>query len=532
MRSKLSLFFRVMAVAALAVLQTPARAESDELHFKVQGTNPSGKGGYTGEVTVSKTSNKQSARVHWVTGSNKAVTEGIAIRTPAGIIGAGYGGKAFYALAVYHLEGNHIHASWALANTPEEVGEYDLKGSDYDGKCQFADGSGSVTFTEGKDGMYKIVWDLPSGQYQGIGLRIKDSLVAASGDLTSGFGVVALQAKGDEIAGLWTTAGSGGVGKETWTVSETQKVPEYGGVIGSGKTVEFAGDTYFLKDQKSAAGQPTSELREYLRKGEEWEDYRKMIAFRIQNAKASPQELAEGIIKQTKKEYPDSYTKLLGADDDSATLFFIVVKGGDAELNLWSFHRAKGGAVASAQFVLRNKPPYETQKKFKAEQDQNFDEWLAQIKKLGAQAEQYVAATANNSVDAAPAKDKGMSPELVKAIKTDLDKCGSIAQKFMGLLQQGKTAEAVKLLSDSAFTKMTREEFVAAIEKSNKDLGLLKSFTPDKGATDFGVKNSVMTFTLQADAEYENAKVREILSFTRNAQGEIEFASYDRKPKR
>jgi hypothetical protein len=530
-----SLFFGALATVALVVVQSAFSAEGDELKFKVQGTNPGGKGGYTGQVTVAKTSNKQSARLRWVTGANKAVTEGIGIRTQDGIIGAGYGGKSFYALAVYQLDGNRIHAHWALATTPEDVGTYDLKSPDFVGNCKFADGTpGSVTFTEGKNGVYKITWDLPTGQYQGVGLRIGDALVAASGDIGGGFGVVALQTKGDEISGVWTTTGSGGVGKETWTMAEDQKMPEKGGAIGDGKSVEFGGETYALKDAKSAPGRPTSELREYLRKGEDWEGYRKMVAFRMQHGNASASEFAEGILAQTKKEYPECYTKVIESGDKSATFFFIIVKGDDVEFDLWNIRRTKDG-LPSAQFVLRNKPPYDTKQRFKAEQDKNFDEWVAQIKKLGGQAESYIEASADSastpSQNSAAAKDKGVDPILVKAIQEDMQKCVGIAQDFMGLIQEGKPAQAAKLLGDSAFKKVTREEFTAGLEKSSKILGALKNYTPDKGATDFGVKNKVMTFTLQADAEYENGKVREILTFIRNSKGEVEFVDYVRKPK-
>jgi hypothetical protein len=184
---------------------------------------------------------------------------------------------------------------------------------------------------------------------------------------------------------------------------------------------------------------------------------------------------------------------------------------------------------------MRNKPPYDTKQKFKAEQDKNYDEWVAQIKKLGGQAEAYIEASAGSASPspntAAATKDSQIDPELVKAIQGDMQKCVGIAQKFMGLIQEGKSEQAAKLLGDSAFKKVSREEFVTGLEKSSKVLGSLKNYTPDKSATDFGVKNSVMTFTLQADAEYENGKVREILTFIRNSKGEVEFVDYVRKPK-
>jgi hypothetical protein len=184
--------------------------------------------------------------------------------------------------------------------------------------------------------------------------------------------------------------------------------------------------------------------------------------------------------------------------------------------------------------VLRNKPPYDSQAKFKAEQDDHYDDWLAQIKKLGAHAEEYIAGSAGAGEEAAApakgAKKDDLPPELVAAISADLEKCGGIAEKFMGFLQKGDAAGATGLMSDTAFQDRSRDDFVAALKKSNQKLGALKTFTPDT-KPDFGMKNGAMTFTLQADSEYENAKVRETLVFIRNKKGEIEFVGYDRKAK-
>ena len=86
-------------------------------------------------------------------------------------------------------------------------------------------------------------------------------------------------------------------------------------------------------------------------------------------------------------------------------------------------------------------------------------------------------------------------------------------------------------MSDKGFGKISREQFLQTIEKSNGVLGALESYKPDKSATDFGVKEGVMTFTFQADAEYANGKVRETLTFIRNDQGGVEFIGYNRTAK-
>ena len=326
--------------------------------FQVKGANPGGVGGYQGSVTLTKLS-KATAKIRWVAGADKQVTEGFAIKTETKgkAIGSAYG-PGLYALAVYELGDNGIHAIWSMATKPEESGTYDLKGSNFEGTLTFADGTpGAVTFTPKKDGVFKVVWNLASGSYEGIGLRRGDVLVAASGDLKTGFGIGAYALKGEAIEGQWLMTGMEQAGSEVWT---------------------------------------------------------------------------------------------LPADTPTA---------------------------------------------------------------------------------GTPAPEKNSDAELAKAIKGDIDKCVTIAREFMGHIQTGDAEKAVGLMSDSAFTKVSRESFVESLKKSNEVFGALKGYQPDKGVAPFGMEGDVVTFKLQADAEYANAKVRETLKFVRNKQGGIDFIGYNRTAK-
>lgn len=522
----------LLAVAVNLVSLSGALSAADVMTFKVRGANPGGAGSYTGEVTLTKLS-QATGKVRWVAGAKKEVTEGIVIKTDT-LMGTGHGGKALYALAVYELKGKTIRGTWTMASKPEESGVYELKGSDFDGSLSFADGTvGSVTFTPQEEGLYKVVWDLQSGRYEGIGLRMGDALVAASGDVKAGFGIGIYAPKGDDIEGRWATTQSKAPGTEVWSVPSTRAAAS---AVGDGKTLVFGGDTYQLRENKSAPGQVTSELREYLRKGDTWETYSKMVALRMQHVKVDAAGLAKATLDQVQKEHPNSYVNEVKMDSDAATIFFILVQDNEVEANLFCYQQVEKG-IASAQFVLRNKPPYDSQKKFKSEQDKHWDKWLAELSALGANAEQLMIATAGQGIldvepVSAPKKaESEVSPELMKAIKADMDKCVAIAQQFMTFLQEGETVKAVALMSDTAFTKMTRESFVQNIKKSNTAIGELKNFKPDKNATDFGVRDNVMTFILQADAEYTNARVRETLKFIRNEQGGIELVSYGREIK-
>jgi len=161
-----------------------------------------------------------------------------------------------------------------------------------------------------------------------------------------------------------------------------------------GKTITFDGEEYLLKNNQSSPGQSTSELREYLREGEDWDGYRKMVALRMMSKeiKAEASALANTILEQTKKQYPGSYTKEIFAEPDHAVILYIVVSGENVEFNFWDFRRTPEG-YPSVQFVLRNKAPYETAAKFKAEQDARYDTWMADLATLCDRAEKILAAT-------------------------------------------------------------------------------------------------------------------------------------------
>lgn len=503
----------------------------DEMKFNVKGENPGGKGGYLGEVLVKKLS-EFTAAVQWTTGPKKDVTEGIAIRTGVAI-GAAYGGDDLYALAVYELQGKTIKAVWTTAANPAVSGNYVLKGANYKGACTFSDGTpGTVTFTPGEGGMYKVTWDLASGHYEGVGVRTGDVLVAASGKPKGSFGVAAYQPKGDDIAGVWGTTGTPTAGKETWSLGEEADAgkPAPGK---AGQTVSFGGDTYELKENKSAPGQATSELREYLQKGEDWDGYRKMVALRFMNLKADAATVARNHLAQVQKDHADSFVKEVNIEADSSTIMFILVNGADVELNLWNYRKTEAG-VASAQFVFRNKPPFETQRKFKTEQDNNYVTWVADLEELGGESVALMKATAQGTGATASAgsKPEMSDEELARAIKVDMDKCVAVAKKFVGAISAGSVADAAALMSGSAFKNAAEKaEFSKKLEKSTKAFGELKDFAADKEATDFGMKDGVMTFTLFGDGEYENAKVRETFTFIRNGKGEVEFVGYNRKIK-
>jgi len=519
---KLGAFFTGLALCLAGTL--PASAQ-DEMKFKVVGENPGGKGGYRGEVTVSKLSDS-TANIEWVTGSDKEVTKGISIRTGTGI-GAAYGGESLFAMAVYELKGKTISAVWTTAANPAVSGKYELKGTNYKGACTFADGTpGKVTFTPGEGGMYKVVWDLASGHFEGVGVRNGDILVAASGVPSGYFGVAAYLPKGEDIVGVWGTTQTPTAGKEVWTLGGDE-APQKADSPNSAALV-FSGDTYELRENKSAPGQPVSELREYLQKGETWEGYRKMVALRMMSLKdADADKVAKNHLEAVKAENPDSFVKEVKMGADSSTFLFILVKGDDVEMNLWNYRKTLSG-VAGAQFVFRNKVPFETKEKFKAEQDSHFVTWVEELEELGKKAEAMLKATAGAAVatEAPPTSDA----EIAKAISKDMEKCGEIAMKFVNLLAEEKVSDAADLMSDRAFQgEGAKDEFMKKLAKTNAAYGKLIKFTADKEASDFELKDGLLTFSLFGDVEYENVSVREAFVFIRSKEAKIEFVGFSRK---
>jgi len=170
-----------------------------------------------------------------------------------------------------------------------------------------------------------------------------------------------------------------------------------------GKTITFGGDQYLLKNSQSFPGNSTNELREYLRQGEDWDGYRKMVALRMmsKDMKGDAATLANVIIEQTKKDFSDTYIKSVLLEPNHAVIFFIISKDGNVELNFWDFRKTSAG-YPSVQFVLRNKAPYDSPAKFKAEQDAHYDAWLAGLATLASRAEQILDATANKAGAIAP----------------------------------------------------------------------------------------------------------------------------------
>jgi hypothetical protein len=176
----------------------------------VESSRPDGKGGYRGKVTIKEQG--PSFAVDWKLKSGENYT-GVGILN-GDILGVGYG-DGLSGLAVYQIKGGTLTAKWLLPATPQQVGEYELTGpASLDGVYRFVNGmKGNVTIKPNGDS-YEIAWNLTSGTYTGVGVKMGDTLVAVSGSTDQLFGAVAYHLSSERLQGIWTVAGQNGVGTE------------------------------------------------------------------------------------------------------------------------------------------------------------------------------------------------------------------------------------------------------------------------------------------------------------------------------
>ena len=102
---------RVVVAAAAAVLWSAAAYAADPVgSYDVEGTNPGGKGSYTGTVTVERTG--ETYRVIWLVGGTRYVGTGIGNRE---FIAVSYRSGNDTGLAMYGADGGNWKGVWTYA---------------------------------------------------------------------------------------------------------------------------------------------------------------------------------------------------------------------------------------------------------------------------------------------------------------------------------------------------------------------------------------------------------------------------------
>jgi hypothetical protein len=87
------------------------------------------------------------------------------------------------------------------------------------------------------------------------------------------------------------------------------------------------------------------------------------------------------VLKQVATKYPQAQTNEIVSDADSSTVEFLIIDGNQVEYDLFHYFRSPQG-LASVQFVLQNRPPYDTEAKFKAEKDAHVQAWVTEVRGL------------------------------------------------------------------------------------------------------------------------------------------------------
>ncbi len=542
----------IILTARTSVAAPPADVSGE--YQITDSARPDGAGAYRGKVLVETAG--PSCKMAWTLTSGETYS-GPAI-FQAGVLGAGYG-EGLTGLALYEIKGRILKAKWLLPAAPGQVGEYELTGpATLNGAFKFTNGApGGVTFTpNGK--IYDVLWNLPTGSFGGIAVRVGDVLVAVSGKPGSNFGVAAYRAAGNRLNGVWAVPNQTGLGMEILASStgpstnpmsvETASAPGNGdsaaGFSPTGTDVRFAGETYHLQDSVSKPGAPTSELREYLRAGETFDNYAKMVALRLQNPNgSSPLAYTQALLKQVKKDYPGAESREIEHSDAASTVEFLLLAGDQVEYNFWHYFRTPKG-IASVQFVLRNHAPFDSKEKFKAEQAAHLDAWLRDAKALAPQVAAALVKTVRPTGAESPAEGAGAVPAgtatakkadaqddaLNEKIAADLRTAGGIAGNFLGLLKENKLDEAAALVADEGLTRMgtTRKDFVAKLRRDQQSSGRVITFTPDKDKLDFGAEAGGVYFVLNADSKCEKGSARETLRFLRFPDGKVRLVGYER----
>jgi hypothetical protein len=102
---------QLIAISAAALLWSATAFAADPVgSYSVEGSNPGGGGGYTGEVTVTKTG--ETYRVVWVVGGTRYIGTGIGNKD---FIAVSYRSGNDTGLALYGADGGNWTGIWTYA---------------------------------------------------------------------------------------------------------------------------------------------------------------------------------------------------------------------------------------------------------------------------------------------------------------------------------------------------------------------------------------------------------------------------------
>jgi hypothetical protein len=144
--------------------------------------------------------------------SNKEAFQGIGI-VEGDVLGATWGVKGEYGVAIYTVKGGTLSGRWASSNSPGETGIERLEGPEglegtYAADGMFADRvrtyKGTVTIRKDGEG-YRVSWNMPAGTYGGLGILDGNTLTVGWTPTQLGEvkGVASYRMAGGTLTGKW-----------------------------------------------------------------------------------------------------------------------------------------------------------------------------------------------------------------------------------------------------------------------------------------------------------------------------------------
>ena len=188
-----------------------------QLEFAItKGTNPGGKGGYTGTVSFSREKTDEAFKVTWKL-SDGSTTTGWGVPYPkSGYMAVAYGSEAT-GVAIYKMKGEGFDARWALAGPKSKIDSYELKRAKEKFHYAYKDGSkGDVSIEPSEvEGVANVVYKMPTGTYGGIGVADGDFIGVGAASGLKDFGVIIYHVEKDLTAkGSWILGGAQALGSE------------------------------------------------------------------------------------------------------------------------------------------------------------------------------------------------------------------------------------------------------------------------------------------------------------------------------
>ncbi len=374
--------------AAWSVAQT-----SDRQVYRVVGEQ-AGKGPYIGQAAIE--TEGDGVKVDWAIafkGQPQQNTQGHGLLL-GGRLAAGFG-RMMKGLMVCRLKNGELTGKFMLPTDLGQSAKVSLKlesGTPMNGVYKFTEGlEGTLTLQPRSKhaAVLSGLIETKNGKDQGLAMWTDDILqfVPAAGEGDLGLVSYAL-GKDDGMHGVWTTGED--VNMESLMVkNDKEKKP-----ISDPRGFPFDKQGYYLTRSNSVPGAPISEERDFLRAGEDLQDFVKLIALRRYSAaQASAKELAEALLLTARDQSEYRSSSILEDGDMDAIHTILFLKEGKSTFYVTLVHRDPENITAT-HLIIRNRSVLTDEKTFSNHIEEKLPEWLKEMKKISQEAPYFIRITA------------------------------------------------------------------------------------------------------------------------------------------